>query len=624
MKKLKKVFILVCIIMMGMGNAQNSGSVGINTEAPDGSSVLDIVSPNSDKGILIPRLTSSQKDYILDPANGLMIYNTSIPCLQINNGTPNSPKWDCVQSSAINNLDCGGVINQGDIFEQTPVVNANSVLPYKRGDGSAYSGQSISSIGVSGLTATLASDDFLNGDGQLVFNITGTALTSGVALFPINIAGQSCLIVREVRANTGKLTGLNCAGIINNGTLTQGTAYTLTSGVSSVIPYTGGNGMAHNLYSVNSTGVAGLQATLEAGNFAIGSGNLIFKITGTPTSSGTASFAINIGGYSCTISRTVDPAVGSITGTLNCVTATNNGTLIQNVLASGVSSYITYSGGNGGSHNGQVVSSTGVTGLTAKLLPGNFATGNGSLTYTISGTPQNSGTASFAINIGGKSCFLYRTVNAPAGNISSLNCINVTQNGKITRGVSAAGTSFTIPYSGGNGYSYNSQAVNSTGVTGLKATLAAGNFSNGAGNLTYTISGTPSASGTAVFSVTIAGKSCTINYPVYEPGTNILSLDCSKQQTNGVISYASPIGYACVTTIPYSGGDGTTYPDQYFQSTGVTGITALLTGGTWVKGGFVVNIVYAGKPNTNSPGTATFTFNIGGKPCTVNIPVTAY
>ncbi|RKE77166.1 hypothetical protein [Chryseobacterium sp. AG363] len=622
MKKLKKVFILACIITFVMGNAQNAGSVGINTEAPDGSAALDIVSPNSDRGILIPRLTSGQKDSIRNPANGLMIYNISVPCLQINNGTPNSPRWDCMQSSAVNNLDCGGVINEGDIIEQMPVVDANSVLPYKRGDGSAYLGQSVSSIGVLGLTATLAPDNFLNGDGQLIFNITGTALTSGVAIFPINIAGQSCLIVREVRANIGTLTGLNCSSIINNGTLIQGATYSSTSGVSFVIPYTGGNGMAFNKYSVTSNGVAGLTATLEAGNFATGSGNLTFKITGTPISSGTASFVINIGGYSCTINRTIGPAAGAITGTLNCGTATNNGTLTQNVSASGVSSYITYTGGNGGSHSGQQVNSTGVTGLKATLVAGNFANGSGSLTYTISGTPSASGTASFAINIGGKSCTFSRTVNTPAGTISSLNCSNITQNGKITRGLSATGISFTIPYSGGNGYSYSSQTVNSTGVTGLKATLAAGNFVNGSGSLTYTISGTPSASGTASFAINIGGKSCTINYLVYEPGTNIIYLYCSGQETDGKISYSSA-GYVCKTTIPYSGGDGTTYPDQYVQSTGVTGVTGRLLSGTY-QGAGLINIVYYGKPNTNSPGTATFTFNIGGKPCTINVPVILY
>jgi uncharacterized protein (TIGR02145 family) len=53
------------------------------------------------------------------------------------------------------------------------------------------------------------------------------------------------------------------------------------------------------------------------------------------------------------------------------------------------------------------------------LAAGNFATGAGTLNYTITGTPVTSGTASFALNIGGQTCTLTRTVNHayPAGTV---------------------------------------------------------------------------------------------------------------------------------------------------------------------------------------------------------------
>jgi uncharacterized protein (TIGR02145 family) len=98
---------------------------------------------------------------------------------------------------------------------------------------------------------------------------------------------------------------LVCNNATNNGTLTAGTA---ASGVSSSVPYTDGNGGTHNGQTVTSTGVTGLTATLQAGNFASGSGSLIYTITGTPSAAGTASFALNIGGQNCTLSRTVDAA----------------------------------------------------------------------------------------------------------------------------------------------------------------------------------------------------------------------------------------------------------------------------------------------------------------------------
>lgn len=96
--------------------------------------------------------------------------------------------------------------------------------------------------------------------------------------------------------------------------------------------------------------------------------------------------------------------------TLDCAGAIHTGTLIQASAASGVNSVISYTGGDGSAHTGQIVASTGVTGLTATLVAGSFAVGAGTLTYTITGTPINSGTASFAINIGGITCTLTRVV----------------------------------------------------------------------------------------------------------------------------------------------------------------------------------------------------------------------
>jgi len=100
----------------------------------------------------------------------------------------------------------------------------------------------------------------------------------------------------------GVISTLECSSATNNGTLTATTA---ASGVTSVISYSGGNGGTHNGQVVTSTGVTGLTATLQAGTFANGNGSLTYTITGTPATSGTASFALNIGGKTCILTRTV-------------------------------------------------------------------------------------------------------------------------------------------------------------------------------------------------------------------------------------------------------------------------------------------------------------------------------
>lgn len=77
---------------------QLNGQVGINTDTPDGSAILDISSV--DKGMLPPRLTQAQMNAIVLPASGLTVYNINLDCLSVNYGTPHHPEWICLERKA--------------------------------------------------------------------------------------------------------------------------------------------------------------------------------------------------------------------------------------------------------------------------------------------------------------------------------------------------------------------------------------------------------------------------------------------------------------------------------------------------------------------------------------------
>jgi hypothetical protein len=80
------------------------------------------------------------------------------------------------------------------------------------------------------------------------------------------------------------------------------------------------------------------------------------------------------------------------------------GNLTKDQIASNVIVTITYTGGNGKSYLTRSHNSTGVSGLSANLLSGTLANGEGVLNYIISGTPDSAGTANFTITLGGVSC----------------------------------------------------------------------------------------------------------------------------------------------------------------------------------------------------------------------------
>ncbi|MBK1897642.1 autotransporter outer membrane beta-barrel domain-containing protein [Chryseobacterium paridis] len=201
------------------------------------------------------------------------------------------------------------------------------------------------------------------------------------------------------------ITSLDCTNGALAGTYTQGT----TSNGTKVINYTGGSGQAYGAINVSSTGVTGLTATAPAGTFANGNGSITLQIEGTPNTSGTASFTINLGGKSCTFTINVGNN-GPVVATLNCTNGALTGTYTQGTLVSNETKVINYTGGNGRPYGAISINSTGVTGLTATSPAGTLTNANGSITLTINGTPSNSGTANFTVNFGGQSCTFSITV----------------------------------------------------------------------------------------------------------------------------------------------------------------------------------------------------------------------
>ncbi|WP_070808616.1 hypothetical protein [Dysgonomonas macrotermitis] len=92
---IRLLVIVICVTFTINATAQ----IGVNTDNPNSSAVLDINGYDYDKGLLIPRMTTAQKLAIVSPASGLMVYDTDYRCVSLYKDMPANPgtfSWSCL------------------------------------------------------------------------------------------------------------------------------------------------------------------------------------------------------------------------------------------------------------------------------------------------------------------------------------------------------------------------------------------------------------------------------------------------------------------------------------------------------------------------------------------------
>jgi hypothetical protein len=82
---MKKIMIFFCLVPCGLSALSQSGSVGIGTTSPNTSAALEIQSTT--KGVLIPRMSTIQRNAISSPAPGLLVYDNTTNTFWFRNST---------------------------------------------------------------------------------------------------------------------------------------------------------------------------------------------------------------------------------------------------------------------------------------------------------------------------------------------------------------------------------------------------------------------------------------------------------------------------------------------------------------------------------------------------------
>jgi gliding motility-associated-like protein len=295
-----------------------------------------------------------------------------------------------------------------------------------------------------------------------VFTISGTPTVSGIFNYTVTTTG-GCT---PAATSGGTITVTTLATIaLTSPVATTNQSVCVNTAIVNITYSVGG--------SATGATVAGLPAGVT-GTFLAG----VFTISGTPTASGIFNYTVTTTG-GCVPAAT---AVGTITVTTSATIALTSAaaTTNQSVCINNAITNITYS--VGGSATGATVAGlpAGVTGI--------FAAG----VFTISGTPTVSGIFNYTVTTTG-GCVPAATAGGTV-TITTSSTIILTSPVATTNQTVCVNTAIVnITYSAGG---------NSTGATviGLPAGIT-GTFSAGV----FTISGTPSVSGTFNYTVTTTG-----------------------------------------------------------------------------------------------------------------------
>ncbi len=364
MKKTIIILFLVIVFLLGVSNA-NAQSVGVNNDgsSPDGSAMLDVNSTS--KGMLIPRMTQTQRAAISSPAIGLMVYQTDATAgFYYYNGTA----WNQIGASYTETDPLFAVSAAYGITESN-ITNWNTA--YGWGDHAGLyrtinwlpAWTDVTNKPTFANVATSGNYTDLSGTPTL-----GTAASANIGTSATNI---------PVLDGSGKIPNslLNISGLAYQGNYNLSTNPTVTPEVSG------------NYYIISVAGnETGTALAFAVGDWMISNGTVWEKISNSSTVSSVAgkTGTILLSGADITSGSLAVANGGTGATTLTGYVkgnGTNAMTASATIPAADISGNIS---GNAANVTGNVAVANGGTGTTTGSI-----TGTGAITFAAGGTNQN-------------------------------------------------------------------------------------------------------------------------------------------------------------------------------------------------------------------------------------------
>jgi len=304
-----KVLLIALLFAFGQFYSQaNNGAVGINTTTPNANSVLDVISGNNNKGVLIPRLTEAQRNAIVinqSKDDGLTVYNTTEDCFNYWSLADNEWKSVCGQmGKSVFTIDCSTSKAMGSYVKGKELTNSNyltiTVNVTKVGNytisGTTTNGYNFYGTGV-----------FLN-TGTQTIQIPGQGTPQNIQTDNVSLeangAAVTCTpaILITVLSPAGTYT-MSCGNATVNGVYKVGTALTASNTITLPV-----NVSTLGSYTITSNTVDGISFSGSGTFTATGNQNITLGGTGTPSSTSVKTITITSdsqGGISTTCSVNV-------------------------------------------------------------------------------------------------------------------------------------------------------------------------------------------------------------------------------------------------------------------------------------------------------------------------------
>jgi hypothetical protein len=218
MKKIYYILTILLCVYVQTANAQ----MGVNSTgaAPDPSAMLDVRSTN--KGFLMPRLTTTQRNAMPAISNGLMIYNTTTNEIEVYRGFAG---WVVASRMGVPFQMSGSIAFGGNgIIEATNSGTGDAIRAFALSGASAVYGAG-GSTGIYGTTFSLTGTG-VYGETNSQRGVWGRGLTTGDGVYGDATSGNG--VRGDATTGTG-VRGTGVQGIYGDGT-TTGVFGTTTGG----------------------------------------------------------------------------------------------------------------------------------------------------------------------------------------------------------------------------------------------------------------------------------------------------------------------------------------------------------------------------------------------------------